>query len=197
VASNGAACPCLRFLLQGQAGGRAAIGGSGQPAGAGPPLKPLTRPLRLTCVRVVVFMIAVILAAGTVVACGTERQASPSSGQGTASSPPPPARTPVSLTVASNGTTVRLFRGQSVSVVLRGTALSWHVPAATGKAVRRTSASGGYPGHQLARATFVATWPGRAVLSSFTDAACLHAQPSCAVAQRSWRVVVFVTGPRS
>jgi uncharacterized membrane protein len=92
---------------------------------------------------------------------------------------------------------VRLFRGQSVSVVLRGSALSWHVPAATGRAVRRTGASGGYPGHQPARATFVATWPGRAVLSSVNNIACLHARPSCAVAQRSWRVVVFVTGPHS
>jgi uncharacterized membrane protein len=103
----------------------------------------------------------------------------------------------VPLTAVSNGTTVRLFRGQSVSVVLRGSALSWHVPAATGRAVRRTGASGGYPGHQPARATFVATWPGRAVLSSVNDIACLHARPSCAVAQRSWRVVVFVTGPHS
>jgi hypothetical protein len=103
----------------------------------------------------------------------------------------------VPLTAVSNSTTVRLFRSQSVSVALRGTALSWHVPAATGTAVPRTSASGGYPGHQPERATFLATWPGRAILSSFDDIACLHARPSCAVAQRSWRVVVFVTGPHS
>jgi hypothetical protein len=143
-------------------------------------------------------MIAAVWAAGAVAACGTERQASPSHpAQSTSSTAAPRARTPVSLTALSNGTTVRLFRGQSVSVVLRGTALSWHVPAATGKAVRRTSASGGYPGHQPARATFLATWPGRAVLSSIDDIACLHARPACAVAQRSWRVVVFVTGPHS
>jgi len=143
-------------------------------------------------------MIAVAWAAGTVAACGTEQQASASHpAVSTASTATSGARTPVSLTAVSNGTTMRLFRGQSVSVVLRGTALSWHVPAATGTAVRRTSASGGYPGHQPARATFLATWPGRAVLSSINDTACLHARPSCAVAQRSWRVVVFVTGPRS
>jgi hypothetical protein len=150
-------------------------------------------------VRVLIFIIiAVVGAAAAVTACGTERQVSAShpavSAASTATSR---ARTPVSLTAISNGTTVRLFRGQSVSVVLRGTALSWHVPAATGGAVQRTSASGGYPGHQPARATFTATWPGRAVLSSFDDIACLHARPSCAVAQRSWRVVVFVTGPHS
>jgi hypothetical protein len=103
----------------------------------------------------------------------------------------------VALTAVSNGKTVRLFRGQSVSVVLRGTALSWHIPAATGGAVRRISASGGYPAHQPARATFVATWPGRAILSSVNDATCLHTRPACAIAQRSWRVVVFVTGPHS
>ena len=148
--------------------------------------------------KVLVFVIAVVWAAGAVAACGAQRQASAghpaASATSTATSQ---AHTPVSLTAVSNGTTVRLFRGQSVSVVLRGTALSWHIPAATGTAVRRTSASGGYPGHQPARATFLATWPGRAVLSSFNDIACLHARPSCAVAQRSWRVVVFVTGPHS
>jgi hypothetical protein len=143
-------------------------------------------------------MIAVVLAVGAVAACGTQRQASASHpAGGTASTAPSRARPPVSLTAASNGATVRLFRGQSVSVVLRGTALSWHVPVATGRAVRRTSASGGYPGRQPARATFLATWPGRAVLGSVDDTACLHARPSCMVAQRAWRVVVFVTGPHS
>jgi hypothetical protein len=143
-------------------------------------------------------MITVVWAASTVAACGTGRQASAShpadAGASTATSQ---ARPPVSLTAVSNGTTVRLFRGQSVSVVLGDTALSWHVPVATGSSVRRTGASGGYPGHQPARATFVATWPGRAVLSSFDDIACLHTRPACAIAQRAWRVVVFVTGPHS
>ena len=160
-----------------------------------PPLKPPGRPLRLTSVRVPAFMIAAVWVACALTACGTERQATAShpaaSPANTATSQ---ARTPVSLTAASNGTTVRLFRGQSVSVMLRGTALSWHVPAATGNAVRRTSASGGYPGRQPARATFLAASPGRAILSSVDDTACLHARPSCMIAQRSWRVVVLVTG---
>jgi hypothetical protein len=149
-------------------------------------------------VRVLVFLIAVVWAACALTACGTERQATAGHpAKSTASAATPQARVPVSLTVVSNGTTVRLFRGQSVSVMLRGTALSWHVPAAVGRAVRRTSASGGYPGRQPARATFLATWPGRAVLSSVNDTACLHTTPACAVAQRSWRVVVYVTGPHS
>jgi len=148
--------------------------------------------------RVLVFMAAVILAACAVAACGAERQAAAGhpavSAASTATSR---AGTPATLTAVSNGKTLRLFRGQSVSVVLGGTVMSWHVPNVSGRAVRRISASGGYPGHQPARATFLATWPGRAVLSSVNDIACLHARPSCAVAQRSWRVVVFVTGPHS
>ena len=156
------------------------------------------RPLRLTLVRILAFMVAAIWAASTMAACATGRPASASHpADGPARTATPQARPPVSLTAVSNGTTLRLFRGQSVSVLLRGTAVSWHVPVATGRAVRRISASGGYPGHQPARATFLATWPGRAVLSSFDDIACLHTRPSCAVAQRSWRVVVFVTGPHS
>lgn len=143
-------------------------------------------------------MIAVVWAASTMAACGTGRQASASHpADGAASTATSQARPPVPLTAVSNGTTVRLFRGQSVSVVLRDAGLSWHVPVATGRSVRRTGASGGYPGDQLARATFVATWPGRAVLSSFDDIACLHTRPACAVAQRAWRVVVSVTGPHS
>jgi hypothetical protein len=143
-------------------------------------------------------MIAVAGVVSTVAACGIGRQASASHpADGAASTATSRARPPVSLTAASNGTTVRLFRGQSVSVVFRGTALSWHVPVATGRSVRRASATGGYPGHQPARATFLATWPGRAVLRSFDDVACLHTRPSCGVAQRSWQVVVFVTGPHS
>ena len=145
--------------------------------------------------RVLVFLIAVVWAACALTACGTGRQATAGHpAKSTASAAAPQGRT---LTAASNGTTVRLFRGQSVAVMLRGTALSWHVPAAIGRAVRRISASGGYPGRQPARATFLATWPGRAVLSSVNDTACLHTTPACAVAQRSWRVVVYVTGPHS
>jgi hypothetical protein len=157
--------------------------------------EPPSRPLRPTAMRALACMIAVVFAAAAVAACGTERQAF--TGHPADSAAKPPAHTPVSLTVVSNGRTVRLFRGQSVTVVLRRAGLAWHVPAATGRAVRRTSASGGYPGRQAARATFLAAWPGRAILSSFDDIACRHALPSCEIAQRSWRVVVFVTGPHS
>jgi hypothetical protein len=122
-----------------------------------------------------------------VAACGTERQgfhAHPA--DSTASAANFPARAAVSLTVLSNGRTVRLFRGQSVTVVPRHGGLPRHVPTVTGRAVRRISASGGYPDRQPARATFVAASPGGPILSSVDYISCLHVRPSCAVAQRSW-----------
>jgi hypothetical protein len=97
------------------------------------------------------------------------------------------------LTVTSNGTVVRLATGQSVTVILRRSALSWHIPAVTGAAVRRTSASGGYPGSAPAQATFQAVRPGHAILSAADDAACLHSQPACMMPQQLWRVEVIVT----
>jgi hypothetical protein len=67
-------------------------------------------------VRALVFIIAVVCAVGTVAACGTQRQASASHpADSAASTATSRARTLVSLTALSNGTTVRLFRGQSVS----------------------------------------------------------------------------------
>jgi len=67
------------------------------------------------------------------------------------------------------------------------------VPTATGAAVRRVSASGGYPGQQPARAAFLAVRPGGAILATINDTACLHAQPACLPAQQEWRVTVIVT----
>ena len=110
----------------------------------------------------------------------------------TGPTPQPSASAPSVLTVADNGATIRLSAGQSVTVVLSPHALSWHVPAVTGTAVRRTSASGGYPGRAPAQATFRAERPGRAILSAVDDAACLHRQPACMVPQQLWRVVIIV-----
>lgn len=114
----------------------------------------------------------------------------------------PPARpthgpspdTPATLTVSDDAATVHLTTGQSVTVALvPSSALSWHVPVATGAAVRRIRATGGYPSHEPARATFLAVHPGRAYLSAIDDAQCLHAKPPCMLPQRSWRVLVIVT----
>jgi hypothetical protein len=109
---------------------------------------------------------------------------------------PPPALTgPVTLAMADNGAAVRLHVGQQVAVALASEGLfSWHVPTAVGAAVRRVSASGGYPGQQPARAAFLAVQSGSATLTAIDDTACLHAKPACEPAQQEWRVTVIVTG---
>ena len=96
--------------------------------------------------------------------------------------------------MADNGVTVRLHRGQRVIVTLQAQGMfSWHVPAAAGAAVRKINGSGGYPGQQPARATFVALQPGRATLAAIDDTACLHAEPACLPAQQIWQVTVIVS----
>jgi hypothetical protein len=61
------------------------------------------------------------------------------------------------LTEADGGVTVRLLTGQSVNTVLAPNRISqWHVPVANGAALRSVSTSGGYPGEEPARATFLA-----------------------------------------
>jgi hypothetical protein len=111
------------------------------------------------------------------------------------SSPPPALTGPVTLTTADNGAAVRLHIGQQVAVALASEGLfSWHVPTAVGAAVRRRSASGGYPGQQPARAAFLAVQSGSATLTAIDDIACLHAQPACEPAQQEWRATVIVTG---
>src|SRR6266496_1536973 len=96
------------------------------------------------------------------------------------------------LTVADNGATVRLRVGQSVVVALAGRGLVWDVPKASGDAVRRISASGGYPTSRPARAIFGAVRPGQSSLTSVTDAQCLHSRPGCEIPQRLWHVLIIV-----
>jgi hypothetical protein len=99
------------------------------------------------------------------------------------------------LTEADGGVTVRLLSGQSVNVVLAPNRISqWHVPIASGAALRSVSSSGGYPGEEPARATFLAVRQGEAILHADTDAACLHAQLPCGMPQTRWQVTVIVTG---
>jgi hypothetical protein len=100
---------------------------------------------------------------------------------------------PAALTAANNGVTVRLHHGQRLTVSLAEQGMfSWHVPAAAGPAVERVSASGGYPGLQPARATFLAVKPGRVTLTAVDDTACLHAVPACQPPQQEWRITVIV-----
>jgi len=101
---------------------------------------------------------------------------------------------PVTLTAANTGAVVYLHTGQQVTVVLAPGFEQWHLPAASGTAVRLVSASGGFPGKQPARAVFLAVAPGTALLSSTSDAACLHAHPRCMIPQQLWRATVIVSG---
>jgi hypothetical protein len=96
------------------------------------------------------------------------------------------------LTVADDGVSVRLRPGQVVTVVLASGGLRWDIPQTSGPAVRRISGSGGYPAYQPALAAFRAVRPGRAWLTSFTDARCLHTQPRCEIPQRLWRALIIV-----
>ena len=167
----------------------------------------------------VLYLAAVAALTTGVAACGTQAAGQlaglPAAGTGTAApartvtaspqaagtaswrppSPPPTLTGPVTLTTADNGATVRLHVGQQVAAALASAGLfSWHVPATLGPAVRRVSASGGYPGQQPARAAFLAVQSGSATLTAISDTACLHAQPACEPPQQEWRVTVIVTG---
>jgi hypothetical protein len=108
--------------------------------------------------------------------------------------PPPILTGPATLTAADRGVTIRIHPGQRVTVELaaRGS-FSWHVPAAAGAAVTRISASGGYPGRQPARATFLAVRAGTATLTAIDDTPCLHTQPACLPVQQAWQVTILVT----
>jgi hypothetical protein len=99
----------------------------------------------------------------------------------------------VTLTATDSGAVVHLHTGQQVTVVLAPDFEQWHLPAASGTAVRLVSASGGYPGKQPARAVFLAVAPGTAQLSSTSDAACLHAHPRCMIPQQVWQATVIVS----
>jgi hypothetical protein len=132
---------------------------------------------------------------GTALPAGTATASSQVAGAAQPSSPAPILIGPATLTVADNGAVVRLRTGQQVAVTLTpGALFSWHVPAAAGAAVRRVSASGGYPSQQPARAAFLAVQPGEAMLTTINDTACLHAQPACEPPQQEWRATIIVTG---
>jgi hypothetical protein len=169
--------------------------------------------------RTLTLFTVIVLAAAAAAACGTQPGepsggAAPAPGGSAAAtrtasvppidreagtSPPPasPAPTltgPATLSEADNGVSVRLSPGKTVTVVLPSQGmLSWHLPAAAGTVVRRTSAAGGYPGHRPAHATFLATQRGSTTLKAVNDAACLHTQPACAVPQQTWQVTITVS----
>jgi hypothetical protein len=143
-------------------------------------------PSRLHAARILIAADAVV-ALAVLAGCGSQSGAT-----GGDHSPAAPSAA-TTLSVADNGKTVRLPLGQSLAVRLDPAGgMSWHLPAADGAALRPASASGGYPRRGPAWATFAAVSPGRVRLHSITDAACLHSQPACALAQRAWQVTVVV-----
>jgi hypothetical protein len=159
--------------------------------------------------RVLLLITAVALAASGAAACGTHsrvgsgggstvnRTASAGAAQATATAPPssrPSVLTgPQALTIADNGATVRLRRGQSLTVVLDShSIMSWHVPSVDGVALTPVSAGGGYPARTPAQATFLAVRPGGATLQAVDDIACLHVRPPCLPPQQTWKVNVVV-----
>jgi hypothetical protein len=84
--------------------------------------------------------------------------------------------------------------GERINVALGREGQQWDQPTSDGPAVRRSAASGGYPSDQPARASFLAVSAGQAQLTATTDAACLHTQPRCMIAQRDWSVEIVVHG---
>jgi hypothetical protein len=86
--------------------------------------------------------------------------------------------------------TVRLHVGDKLKVHLR---TSFRPPTSSDRSViHRVHHSGGYPTSYDARATFKALAAGRADITSVTDAACLHSEPRCMLAQQNWIVHVIV-----
>ncbi len=94
------------------------------------------------------------------------------------------------LSEASTGETVRMRVGNSVQVDLPA---DYVAPRSNGTALRRESATGGYPTGEPVRAQFRASSAGTVELAAGTDYACLHTEPRCMLPQRSWTVSVVVT----
>ncbi len=98
------------------------------------------------------------------------------------------------LTTADSGRTFSVPLHTVVVVSLAPELGSYHRPSAEGPGVLvDTSHKGGYPETTTARATFQAPHPGRAVLTSGTDMACLHTTPACLPPQREFTVVIIVS----
>jgi hypothetical protein len=93
------------------------------------------------------------------------------------------------LTESDSGATVRLSIGESVRVSVPA---EYDPPAATGNALARSATSGGYPTRRPVDAIFTAVRGGRADITTSTDYPCLHATPSCLIAQSLWVVHVIV-----
>jgi hypothetical protein len=98
-----------------------------------------------------------------------------------------------------SGAAVALRIGQHLVLTLTG---SWTPPRAapapgTVESPLRTDASRGYPDPAPATAQFSAVAVGTAQVVANTDAGCLHTEPRCLMAQRTFTVTVHVLPQRS
>src|SRR3954447_14482215 len=92
-----------------------------------------------------------------------------------------------------SGRTIHVAIGDIVKVRLPGGSGGYHRPRTSDRdVVRRTSASGGYPSDDDARASFTGRHQGRGELTSYDDYRCLHTEPRCLPPQRQWVVHVVV-----
>ena len=102
----------------------------------------------------------------------------------------------VTVTTSDDGATVVVAPGQTIAVVLDAQGmLRWNRPRLAGSApgvLRQLSANGGYPSAAPAGANYRAVRAGTVAIISGTNTRCLHAQPSCAIPQRLWRITIVV-----
>ncbi|MFI7426696.1 cellulose binding domain-containing protein [Micromonospora sp. NPDC049836] len=120
-----------------------------------------------------------------VLSCGNDA-APPASGSPSVT---PPAGADLTITTADNGTTVTVFAGQALGVVLPA---DYRPPTVSGVALAQQSSTGGYPTGQPVSALYRAVAPGDSDLSSQTDNACHHTTPPCGAPVALWLVHVKV-----
>jgi len=89
-----------------------------------------------------------------------------------------------------SGTQVLLRPGQRLRVSL-GPDFAPFEERADG-VLETADADGGYPTGQPLSTLLVAVAPGAVVLSTSTDAACLHESPPCSLPQQEWTLLVTV-----
>lgn len=140
--------------------------------------------------------------------CGSavSPESSPSGTTGATGSPtqrslasPPPSTAPVTptgnvLTDADNGATVTVATGARLTIDLAPEpgAYAWDRSRLTGAGLRLVSVVGGYPARAPMQAVLLAVSPGTVIVSSDSDAPCLHQRPMCAMAVRIWTIRVIV-----
>jgi hypothetical protein len=97
------------------------------------------------------------------------------------------------LTESSSGSTVRVPAGQPILVNFSGCSGGDLQPPGVNDLLYRYRVNASNPGG--ATTVYATDRLGTTTLSSISDAACFHASPACAIAQRGWSVTVEVVPP--